>query len=404
MRDLIPRRIRFRLARHLPELADRGERGAIGVLVTILIGTGVLLGMGALVVDVGQLYQNRAELQNGADAAALAVAKSCVAGTCAASLATGYADANASALTGGTAYVNLVCGVNGSGTVGAGACTGTAKGCPANPAAGTDYVDVQTSTELPNGSHLLPPVFARTLAGNGNYQGTTVYACAQAEWGAPATAGTISVTISACTWDQATGGSTGQTPGTVFAQPPPYPPNSVPDASLDRVIYLHSTSGNGKTGNPDGCITEPAGADAPGNFGWTDDSGNCTVMISNNSYGGNTGTSVSQDCADTIYNDWVNKTVVYIPVYIDLIPGSNLVSGNGTNATYTLKGFAAFVITGFNLPGLKEHSLGSDWLNPDNNCSGSDFCINGYFTQGLIPSVGDLGGTNLGTDIIKLTG
>ncbi len=32
-----------------------GDRGAIGVLIAVLIGGGVLLGMGALAVDVGQL-------------------------------------------------------------------------------------------------------------------------------------------------------------------------------------------------------------------------------------------------------------------------------------------------------------------------------------------------------------
>ena len=54
------------------------------MLVAVLLGGGVLLGLGAMVIDVGQLYQERAELQNGADAAALAVAKSCALGTCAA--------------------------------------------------------------------------------------------------------------------------------------------------------------------------------------------------------------------------------------------------------------------------------------------------------------------------------
>ena len=53
----------------------------------MLIAGGVLFGMGALVIDVGQLYQNRAELQNGADAGALAVAKSCAQGTCTPSIA-----------------------------------------------------------------------------------------------------------------------------------------------------------------------------------------------------------------------------------------------------------------------------------------------------------------------------
>ena len=115
MRDLILRPASACLARRLAGLRDDGGRGAIGVLVAVLIGGGVLFGMGALVVDVGQIYQNRAELQNGADAAALAVAKSCAAGTCAPSIATQYATANASKLTGGKASVNLVCGVTGGG-------------------------------------------------------------------------------------------------------------------------------------------------------------------------------------------------------------------------------------------------------------------------------------------------
>jgi Flp pilus assembly protein TadG len=375
MRNLIVRRIR----------GARNDRGAIGVLVAILIGGGVLFGMGALVIDVGQLYQNRAELQNGADAAALAIAKSCVEGTCTPSIATGYADANASGLTGGTAYVNLVCGVNGAGTVGTGACASGNKHCAANPPPGANYADVETSTELANGSHLLPPVFARTLAGNGNYQGTTVYACSQAEWGAPLTANTVGFTISACTWDQATSGTTGGTPGTSFAPPPPYPPN--PSASFDQVVYLKG----GPTGS---CSTEPNGAAAPGNFGWTSDpNGNCTVSISSNSYGGSTGNSVSHDCQTLISNAWSAKTVLYVPIYVS-------VSATGNNATYTLKGFAAFVITGYSLPSFNQN----DWITGEAPCSGSSSCISGFFTHALIPASGSLGGTNLGADIIKLTG
>src|SRR6266704_3179830 len=62
------------LARPTLRLLGRDDRGAVGVLVAILMGGGVLLGMGAVVVDVGQLYSERAQLQNGADAGARAVA------------------------------------------------------------------------------------------------------------------------------------------------------------------------------------------------------------------------------------------------------------------------------------------------------------------------------------------
>jgi len=58
------------------------------------------------------------------------------------------------------------------------------------------------------------------------------------------------------------------------------------------------------------------------------------------------------------------------------------------------------VITGYSLPGF----FASDWLNPANNCTGSDQCINGYFIRALMPSPGPIGGPNLGADIVKLTG
>jgi len=370
MRNLI-----FGLARPMMRLLGRDEKGAIGVLIAVLIGGGVLLGMGALAIDVGRLYQNRAELQNGADAGALAVAKSCASGACNAGLAGGYADANASNLTAGKATVDLVCG---TGSLGGG-CATPIINCPSNPAAGTNYVDVRTSTGTPSG--LLPPVFARTLLGNSGYSGTKVKACAQAEWGPPKTASTIAFTISACEWDKATN------QGVTFAPPPPYPPNALPAPSLDQVLKIHTTSSG------TGCPTEPAGADAPGNFGWTDDSGNCSVTISGGNYGGNTGVSVSQDCKTALQSDQANKTLIFIPVYVK-------VTGSGTNAVFSLKGFAAFVITGYRLPGFSA----SDWLNPKNDCKGSNFCINGYFTQGLIPSVGGVGGPNLGATIVVLSG
>jgi Flp pilus assembly protein TadG len=372
VRDLI-----LRLVRPMLRLLGRDDSGAVAVLVGLLIGGGVLFGLGALVVDVGQLYAQRAQLQNGADAGALAVAKSCTQGACTSGIATSYADANSAT---GTAAVNLVCG---SGTLGScPASTGTMIDCPAAPAPGTNYVDVHTSTLMPSGSTLLPPVFAQTLLGNQNYKGSTVHACAQAEWGPPSAASGLAVTFSACEWDQATNN------GTLFAQPPPYPPNSVPPASLDRVLKLHTTSSN------TGCPTEPAGADRPGMFGWTNDpSNNCTTGIINGTYGAKTGNGVPQACRSVIAAAQQNKTLEFMPIYVS-------VSGNGNNGLYTLKGFAAFVITGYSLPGF----FASDWLNPANNCKGSDKCINGYFTQGLIPSVGSIGGNNLGADIIKLTG
>jgi Flp pilus assembly protein TadG len=358
-------------ARALRRRLGRDDRGAVGVLVAVLLGFGVLLGMGALVIDVGQLYQERAELQNGADSAALAVARTCVYGSCDPSVAASYADANSRH---GLEKVDLVCG---SGTLGAcPASTGKLTDCPAAPASG-NYVDVHTSTQTQSGT-VLPPVFARTLAGNGSYQGTTVYACAQASWGGPLTANVAAFTISACEWDAAT------LLGLVFAPAPP----ATPSPWLDRVLTLHGTT------TSLGCWTEPAGADGPGIFGWTtDQTGNCGIDVNSSTYGAGTGVSASKACESLLSSAYASHTVIYIPVYTTL-------TGPGNNGTFTLKGFAAFVVTGYHLPGFSA----SDWLNSGNNCRGSEKCINGYFTQALLTAPGSIGGANLGLSIVQLTG
>lgn len=380
MRELI-----FRLARPMLRLLGRDERGAIGVIVAVLIGGGVLLGMGALAIDVGQLYQNRAELQNGADAAALAVADSCALGSCTTGISGQYATGNASKLTGNNAAVDLVCG-SGTGMAACPASTGAPYDCPANPSAGTNYVDVHTSTLTGSGSTLLPPAFARTLLGKAGYAGTHVKACAQAEWGNPSSASTIAFTISACSWYVYTNN------GTNFAQPPPYPPNTVPAPSYDHILFEH---GLGSSQTTTGCPPyQPSGQDGPGNFGWVGDGATCTVTVSNGTYPGNTGTSVSNACKAALQSAWTNKTVVFLPVYSAISPAG------GANQTYTLLGFAAFVITGYSLTGASE----PDWLNPANTCKGTDKCIFGYFTHGLIPSTGGGGGKNLGASIVTLTG
>lgn len=354
----------------------RDQRGVVGVLVGLLIGT-VLLGVGALVIDVGQLFSERAQLQSGADAAAAAVAKSCVLGTCtnssAITIAQTYADANDS---GGTAGVPLICG---SGALGAcSASTGAMTDCPAPPAPGTNYVDVHTATATSGGGTVVAPVFARAMLGNGNYTGTQVLACAQAEWGGPTAANTIAFAISACEWDQATN------LGTVFGSPPP----AVPPVSYDQVLQVHG-SGSGT-----GCATEPSGSDAPGNFGWTSDpTSTCTISVSGGTFSGNPGASASNVCKSVLAADQASKSVVYIAVY-------TTITGTGANSVYTLKGFAAFVITGYHLPGASA----PDWLNPANDCSGSSKCINGYFTQGIIPNASSPGGTYLGAAVIRITG
>ena len=69
-----------------------GERGAIAIIFVIVLI--VLLGVGGLVVDLGFASQKARQIQNSADAAALAAAQSLPSTTNAVSTAQSYASTN----------------------------------------------------------------------------------------------------------------------------------------------------------------------------------------------------------------------------------------------------------------------------------------------------------------------
>lgn len=376
----VARRLRDAVGRRVGGLVGAGsDRGAVAGLVAIVAAGGVLLGMGAIVVDVGQLYTERERLQTGADAAALAVARACAGtpGTCGSQtgLAQNYANANG---WGGTARVTVVCGR----APGLSDCPPPATNltaCLGTPPSGT-YVEVRTATRRPDGSTLLPPAFAGALLGGG-YRGSQVAACARVAFGSPSTAAGFAVTLSTCEWNTMTAGGT-----SYWSQPGA----ALPPASAEKPIYLHNTTGAST------CPAGPSGWDAPGGFGWLDDpTATCTATVSAGAtYGGNTGASASNPCQTALHNAYTSRQQILMPVY-------DGISASGTNTTYHLAGFSAFVLTGWWLPGTNTKS----WLSGRNLCTGSNKCLYGYFTTDLLPATTPLSlGTNYGMTAIHLTG
>ncbi|MEX2562162.1 MAG: pilus assembly protein TadG-related protein, partial [Nitriliruptoraceae bacterium] len=151
------------------------QQGAVAIIVGLAsIG---LLGVGAVVVDVGMLYAEKAELQNGADAAALAVAEGCAADACGDmwAVAQRLAEANASD---GAAQVDDVALVSQRVVVTVSSAT----------AAGGSAV-----------RHRLAPLLG--------FDETTVTATAAADWGGPI-GGTavVPLAISWCSFEAHTGG------------------------------------------------------------------------------------------------------------------------------------------------------------------------------------------------------
>jgi hypothetical protein len=358
-----------------------GERGAAATLVALVLGAGVLLGMGALVVDVGRLYVEREELQSGADAAALALAEVCgrerelCAGQ--ANEAREYAGRNAKDR---VSAVTVICG-RGPGLPGCPDPAPNLTGCIGDAPESFSYVEVRTSTEMVDGATLLPPAFARMLTGQEGYEGTRVGACARAAWGSPASAEGLGITFSYCEWLKMTGD------GTQF-----YTGTGTPPASMQRTVRLKDSQGQLD------CDASPPGGDAPGGFGWVDGADDdCHALVSLGTYGGDQSPDAPKGCETFLPTVSLsdNRVANLVPVY-------DTVTGQG-HVTYTLKGFAAFIITGYKLNGqLKRES----WLTNDHPCDGpsQERCIYGYFTRALITTPGRVGGPDLGGSIVSLVG
>jgi hypothetical protein len=421
--------------RHDP---SRNERGATALMIAILLPT-VLLGIGAIVVNVGGWYVARGMDQNAADAAVIAVAESCADGSCDPSKANQYADnVSNGELAGQTMFV---CGT----APGLAACAaGVQNGQVCPPPHSAPYVDVLVT---PDGGSM-----ENLTSGT-----QEVGACAQAILDAPVScADCAALTISKCEWQLNTAG------GTKFAQEQTDnsysngdPPSFIDTIQARRAdpryrtnpsvassnIYLaanitdpQTPKGTASIGGSEtvlfthgsdtaaGCGGSGNGANAPGQFGWLAGSNDpCKATINGSTYSGDSGNNPVKSCKDLFEDSRANATPIYLPVY-------SSASGSGSNMTYTLDGFAAFVVTGWNVGNFgggdktrnsrvaaADSTSGfppsSKWTycgkpNQGYTTSNSDICVSGYFTKALVTG-GQLsggGGTNLGLTSASLAG
>ena len=156
----------------------RDERGASAVLVAILMVP--LLGFVAISVDVGALYAERAQLQNGADSAALAIAQGCADGVCDNPAGKAAAFNNANANDGAANVLS-----------------------PTFPTSHSVTVSSSTRVAGSNATAISHP-FARFIGTDS----TTVHATATAEWGSPKTGATmLPIAISYCEFRPALDGT-----------------------------------------------------------------------------------------------------------------------------------------------------------------------------------------------------
>ncbi|MEI5584361.1 MULTISPECIES: pilus assembly protein TadG-related protein [unclassified Agromyces] len=309
----------------------RSERGAVAVWVALSMIP--ILGFMAVVVDVGLLYWEKGQLQNGADAAALAVAGECaeVPSTCiggADSVATDMAGFNANDDAANADILDLQ--VSGS----------------------SGEVTVQGSTLNDGGNTIRHPFASLILPGE-----TTVDAQASAEWGSPVAGGVLPLAIASCELT-----------------------TIEPDDVGVKQIFLRS----------DNAAQDCPGA-YPGGFGWLDDGdSNCFVEVGIDGWvEGTTGNNPGKTgCTEADFTALLGTTAL-VPIYSKFTAdaGGKEREKGGAHGEYYIEKFAAFTVTGFKTYGGTTAYHGSSspsfqGTGPD-DCDKSGKCrgIRGYFVR-----------------------
>jgi hypothetical protein len=283
----------------------------------------VMLGFAALAIDVAKLYSERAQLQNGSDAAALMMAQKCAKNgidtECSATSPLAADLANKNAIDGLSNVKSIALDkTNRTVTVTAGA---KESGSSAN------------SVSL---------FFAGVLG----MPSAEVNASSSVRWGSPVEGTTIfPLAFSVC-----------QVSGMVDG--------------VAQVIQNHSADAN-----PD-CPLGPAGKTIPGGFAWTLQSpSQCggLVNLAVNQSGSDTGNDGPSNC-DTILNKWASELAAGRPVTI-LLPVYDDVTGTGSGGSYHLTSFAAFSVQGWAFSGADRlpmvyNASASSGLECKGNCRG----------------------------------
>lgn len=398
----------------------RDDSGAVAVVVAIL--SVVLFGIAALVIDVGMLYTERRELQNGADATTLAVAGDCAKNTCTGARARAYADSFGDAnTTDNSAAIDSLCS-NSARLIGPSV---TSCAPPAGLPAGAQFVKARTATRNPTSvdPSTVDPVLSQLL---GNEDGVPVVADSVAVWGGPSRiAGELPLTFSYCEWAVLTRGGQDLLPW-------PTTMSVIGSSNLERKIVLGGgMDRNGTGSDPElhTCAEIAAGTDlpkepvqdAPGGFGWlTGSTSGCTssTLDADGMYTGAPGGNAG-DCPALLRDRYLatwsgSPQLIYLPVY-------ETVNSTG-HPKYDAQASMAFVVTGFYFgtgcgpaSRCQRASKVSNAMHPANEmcnernwdtgvkeANNNQKCITGYFVNAPAPEPAPVGGPSLGVTVFNL--
>lgn len=340
-------------------LNRHGEQGAVAVLVAILMT--VLLGFAAFGIDIANMASDKQQLQNGADAAALAIAQSCAKGD-------SCDNASGDAVSTDFAAANRLDGDTNA----------TVDGYVLELNLAESYVKVET-VGLTN--HWFAQFIGRSES--------QITARAKASWAAmPAASATLPVTISWCSLLEQDNIIAGDDGSLVFT------------GADGEVITIYTT---GNEANYDCEYATGSAGSIPGGFAILDsvsgDGGSCYAETTTEGDDTFTGSDPGNDgLGNACDNDWLASLLgqeVLVPVF-------DYTVDQGQFAEYHIVGYATFVLLGYNLnPGQWAEYIAPLTGLP---CKGSDRCIAGRFVEWSVSDVDTSTGTlpYLGTTVVTL--
>lgn len=313
--------------RRLKDAQNEQERGAAGVLVAVTML--VLIGAGALAVDVGQIYAERAQLQNAADSGALAVVEACYESPCsqddAETIAGSLANANSNDGESNVAEVDLSV---------------------------ANHVTVRTTTQSGSNS-FLTKMFASAL----DAPAVTVGAHATATFLYPPTGvSVLPLVFATCEFvDDGQPHKILTHSGSVGG---PGPDKEGPAKESDDKGKGKEKDDSAETGpkNPADCnSTNPSGQIVPGGFAWLNPNRDveCEVRATVGEWSdGSEGLAIPTECKDVFDPDAtpsLKDRTVALPVYAYTCEGMDKCTGSHTK--YMIEKWAGFKIERWNFPG-----------------------------------------------------
>jgi hypothetical protein len=337
---------------------DRDENGAMLVFFAVVLI--LLLVAAGFAVDAGAMYQERRQLRNGADAAALAIAEECLEGaacTGAAAMPTAeaYADLNADDGRSGVDSVVI-------------------DSAPSDPLYDLT-VRVVTSSERGDGSPGFDFSFMRVVG----IDSTTVRGDATSATGLAGSGDTVPVIFDVCEWLDAFGG--------VWPTETDFPSGLIK-------LYTHSTD------LPDEETTcdefQPAHQDAPGAFGYLE-ADDCIAEIVAGTTGNKGGNNLGNaNCTPEQLEDLLIPGPALIPIFTGI-------EGQG-QVTYTVGGFGMLETDSYCFSNSYRYPK---TMSCKEICEGPDIppnarCLVGRFTDGLLQTGEFGGGFDFGVTLVRL--